>query len=310
MSRKKLIAGGIILLALITAIAGLSTGSSNLGTSEQDSVGVIYVEGAIMGGRQSVFSTLAASEDIMSQIRQAAKDPSVKAVVLRVNSPGGGVAATQEITRELDRLQETGKPLVVSMGDSAASGGYWVSAAADKIFANKGTTTGSIGVIMTLQNMEELYEKIGIDFEVYKSGPHKDIGSSSREVTQEESELLQEIVDELFEEFVTVVAEGRDMPRQEVEALATGRVLTGQQALEAGLVDEIGNYYDAVDAAATMVGITGEPNIKTFGKNAVWTSFLEGKLGDHFFSQLLSEEGIAPAPTVGPLLLAVPGDFQ
>lgn len=310
MSRKKLIAGGIILLALVTAFASLTSGPSTL-APEQDSIGVITVAGTIMGGQQSVFNAVAGSEDIMAQIRQAAEDPSVKAVVLRVNSPGGGVAATQEITRELEKLQKKGKPLVVSMGDTAASGGYWVSAAADKIFANRGTLTGSIGVIMTLQNLEELYEKIGIDFDVYKSGPYKDIGSSSREATPEESEILQTMVDEIFAEFVNVVAEGRNLPREQVEQLATGRVFTGQQALEAGLVDEIGNYYDALQEAGKMAGIKGEPKIKTFGKKRVWESFLDGRLEGLWFSQRLLQEGNEAVPiTVGPMLLAVPGDIQ
>lgn len=307
MSRKKLIAGGIILLALVAAAASLSTSPSSSMASGKDMVGVITVEGTIMGGQQSLVSAIAGSETVMSHIRAAAKDPSVKAVVLRINSPGGGVAAAQEITRELEKLQATGKPLVVSMGDTAASGGYWIAAGADKIFANEGTLTGSIGVIMTLQNLEELYEKIGLDFEVFKSGPYKDIGSSNREVTQAEKEILQGMVDEIFAEFVDVVAEGRKLPRQDVERLATGRIYTGKQALEAKLVDEIGNYYDAVQEAAKMAGIEGEPSIKTFGEKKLLNSLLQGGLKKFSVSDYLSGLGKgADLFIAGPMLLVVP----
>lgn len=307
MSRKKLIAGGIILLAVVAAVASLSTSSRPSMALGKEAVGVISIEGTIMGGRQSVFDAAAASENIMSQVRAAAKDPSVKAVVLRINSPGGGVAATQEITRELEKFQATGKPLVVSMGDSAASGGYWIAAGADKIFANEGTLTGSIGVIMTLQNLEELYEKIGLDFEVFKSGPYKDIGSSSREMTQAEKKIMQDMVDEIFAEFVDVVAAGRDLPRQEVEQLATGRIFTGKQALEAKLIDAIGNYYDAVQEAGKMAGIEGEPSIKTFGEKNLLNSLLQGRLKGLNFIDYLSGSGTGTDSTVnGPMLLAIP----
>jgi len=304
MSRKKLIAGGIILLAIIAAVGSLVT-SNNASVSGAETVGVIPIKGTILGGRQSIFESVAGSEDIMYQIRAAAADPSVKAIVLRINSPGGGVAATQEIARELEKLKSTGKPLVVSMGDTAASGAYWIAAGADKIFANEGTLTGSIGVIMTLQNLEELYKKIGLDFEVFKSGPYKDIGSSSREVTPEEKEIIQGMVDEIFAEFVDVVAQGRNLPRQEVEKLATGRIFTGKQAVEAKLVDAIGNYYDAVQEAAQMAGIKGEPSVKVFGKKNMLSSFLEGSgasLTDYFSGSGKEFDYTAP----GPMLLVVP----
>lgn len=320
MSRKKVIAGGIILLAIITAAVSFFPSSGSSVASGKETVGVIPIEGAIMGGQQSIFQSAAASEDIMAQIRAAADDPSVKAVVLRVNSPGGGVAATQEIARELEKLKKTGKPLVVSMGDTAASGGYWISASADKIFANPGTLTGSIGVIMTLQNLEELYQKLGIDFNVFKSGPYKDIGSTSREMTPQEKQILQGIVDEAFDEFITVVAEGRDLPRQEVEKLATGRVFTGRQALEAGLVDEMGNYYDAVQEAARLAGIKGEPSIKMFGEKSMLSSLLEGSLLKGFLfgdrrkevnlDDLTGSGGQTDLVSTGPMLLAVPNNLN
>lgn len=311
MSRKRLIAGGIILLALVVAVASVSDGPSPQIKSGKANVGVIPIEGPIMGGSQDFFSSVAGSEDIMLQIREAARDSSVKAVVLRINSPGGSVAATQEIATEIKKLKATGKPVVASMGDTAASGGYWIAAGADKIYANSGTLTGSIGVIMSLQNLEELYEKIGMDFEVFKSGPYKDIGSSTREMTPEERTILQGMVDEIFNEFVDVVAEGRNLSRQEVEKIATGRIFTGQQALDAKLVDEVGNQYDAVQEAARMSGIQGEPSIKYFKETNMFGSFLEGRLEGAELLDYLTNTGqnFSPAPA-GPMLLAIPSDLQ
>ena len=311
MSRKKLIAGGIILLAVIVAVASITSDPTSKKGSGEGVVGVIPVEGAIMGGTQNLFSGIAGSEDIMEQVREAAQDPSVKAVVLRINSPGGGVAATQEISREIEKLKKTGKPVVASMGDTAASGGYWLSAAADKIYANAGTITGSIGVRMDTQNLQELYKKLGIDFDVIKSGPYKDIGSTSREITPEERNILQGMVDEIFSEFVNVVAQGRKMPREEVEKLATGRIFTGKQAKDLKLVDEIGNYYDAVQGAARMAGIKGEPTVKYFGKTSVFSSFLEGKGDLSLFIRYLLESGSLPSQQINaPLLLAVPDSLE
>lgn len=309
MSRKKIIGGVIILLAVIVAVASLYGGPDGGRASGKETVGVIPVEGTIMGGQQNFFNTVATSENVMSQIRAAAQDPSVKAVVLRINSPGGSVAATQEIAGELKKLKETGKPLVVSMGDTAASGGYWLAVSGDKIYANSGTLTGSIGVIMSLQNLEELYKKVGVDVDVFKSGPYKDMGSPSREVTEKEKDILQGMVDEIFNDFVDAVAQGRNLPRQDVEKLATGRVFTGQQALDAKLIDDIGNYYDAVQEAARMAGIKGKPSIKVFGKTGVLGSFLEGRLGG--LAELLAGTGKNFSSGIsGPMLLAVPSDLQ
>lgn len=312
MSRKKLVAGGIILLAILVAAASWKPGpSEGIAPKGGAAVGVIPIEGTIMGGAQDLFSSVAGSEDIMDQIREAAEDPSVKAVVLRINSPGGGVAATQEISRELAKLKETGKPVVASMGDTAASGGYWLAAMADKIYANSGTLTGSIGVRMDTQNLEELYKKLGMEFEVIKSGPYKDIGSSSREMTPEERSILQGMVNEIFAEFVDVVAQGRDLPREEVEKLATGRIFTGKQAKNVKLVDEIGNYYDAIQGAANLAGIEGEPEVKVFGTTSIFDSFLRGKGSlPELAKYLLSSDSMQPQQITGPLLLAVPGNLE
>lgn len=299
------------MLAVIVAVASLNPGPSSQIASGGEKIGVIPIEGAIMGGSQDIFGGVAGSESIMSHIRDAAEDPSVKAVVLRINSPGGSVGATQEIYREIEKLKETGKPVVASMGETAASGGYWLSTAADKIYANSGTLTGSIGVIMQTPNLEELYEKLGMEFEVIKSGPHKDIGSTSREITPEERDILQGIVDEIFAEFIDVVAEGRNLPREEVEKLATGRIFTGNQAKDVKLVDEIGNYYDAVRGAAAMAGIKGEPDIIVFGETNVFASLFKSKGNlSGLIYRFLGLESFRSQHITGPLLLAVPGSLE
>jgi len=182
-------------------------------------------------------------------------------VVLRINSPGGSIGAVQEIYEEVNRLKEKGKKVVVSMGDVGASGAYYIACAADKIVANPGTITGSIGVLMSLGNMEELFRKIGIKIEVIKRGKHKDIGSLSREMTAEERRLLQGVIDDAYDQFLRVVIEGRNLKKSKAEKLAQGQVFTGRQAKDLGLIDEIGNFQDAVRLAGKLAGIPGEPKV-------------------------------------------------
>ncbi|NLC78028.1 MAG: signal peptide peptidase SppA [Clostridia bacterium] len=241
--------------------------------SGRDAIAVIHIEGTIGGATGGLFSGGADALSVMAKIRQAKDDPEAKAVVLRINSPGGSAAAAQEIAREIERLKETGKVVVASMGDSAASGGYWIAAMADRIMANPATMTGSIGVIMQTANLEELYRNVGIDYYTYKSGPHKDMGAANRPPTEEEQEIFQGMIDYIYEQVVTVVAEGRRMSRQQVLELADGRVFTGAQALELGLVDELGNYYDALALAQELAGLEGEPLVKTYDRRGVpWDS--------------------------------------
>jgi protease IV len=181
-------------------------------------------------------------------------------VILRVDSPGGGVGPSQEIHREVLRLKEK-KPVVVSMGAVAASGGYYVSCAADKIIANEGTITGSIGVIMEFLNVERLFEWAGLKSRVIKSGKYKDIGSGTREMTDEEKKLLQAMVDDVHDQFVSAIVESRGIERATVLSFADGRVFSGRQAKEIGLVDELGNFRDAVAKAAELAGIEGDPKL-------------------------------------------------
>jgi len=195
---------------------------------------VIHVTGVIgMGSDASFLSDQLSHSELLSQIRQASKDPLIKAVVLRVDSPGGGVVASNEIYNALQKLRDEGKNLVVSMGTVAASGGYYISTPADSIFANPDTLTGSLGVIISSLNYEETFDKVGLRQVIYKSGEFKDILSPARDATPEEQEILQTYVDEAYYGFVDVIVEGRNLPREEVLELADGRIYSGRQALEA-----------------------------------------------------------------------------
>jgi len=287
--RKKLVIG--LLLALIVVplllIAVINPAGSNKKGRRLvsgETIGVINVEGIIMGGRSDagIFGGPAAgADDLMSQLKEAREDESIKAVVLRINSPGGTAAAAQEIGEEIDKLRKSGKKVVASMGDLAASGGYWLAVKADKIVANPATMTGSIGVIMEFQNLQELYGKLGVDTETIKSGPHKDMGSAARRLSDEERQILQGMVNDIYNQFVDVVAKGRKMDKDQVRKLADGRIFTGRQAKELGLVDRLGNYYDALEVAKELAEIKGEPDIYEFGPRSPW-DFLATKAESYF----------------------------
>lgn len=215
----------------------------------RDQVGVVEVEGAIVDSRK-----------IIEQLHSFHENGSVKAIVLRIDSPGGGVGPSQEIHDEVKRI-DADKPIVVSMGSVAASGGYYIAAPAREIFANPGTLTGSIGVIMEFANFQELLEKIGLHSEVVKSGKHKDIGSPVRPMTEEDRALLQALIDDVHSQFVDSVATGRHLDVQTVRRLADGRIFTGRQARELGLVDELGSLEAAVRRAGELGGIDGKPKV-------------------------------------------------
>ncbi|MBA7693225.1 hypothetical protein ES703_101801 [subsurface metagenome] len=211
---------------------------------------------------------------VRDYLRKAESDGGVKAVVLRINSPGGSAAASQEIALEVRRFkEETGKPVVISMGDVAASGGYYISAYADKIVANPGTLTGSIGVISHFIYIEGLLEKLGLELETIKTGRHKDMGIWP--LTGKQRQIMQDITDDLYEQFVAAVAEGRGLPVAEVRQLATGQLYTGGQALDLGLVDNLGGLDTAIDLAASLAGIS-IPEIEEYSPP---TSFFEKLLG-------------------------------
>jgi protease IV len=212
-----------------------------------DRIALIRIEGPILD-----------SKDTIDELKEHIKDSSIKAIVLRVDSPGGAVAPSQEIYEEV-RKAVVKKKIIVSMGSVAASGGYYIAAPASRIIANPGTLTGSIGVIMEVPNLEGLMNKIGVKTEVIKSGKHKDIASVFRGIGKEEREILQNVLDNVHEQFITAVAEGRKMLPDDIRKIADGRVFTGEQALKAGLVDELGNLEDAIKTAASLAGIKGEP---------------------------------------------------
>ena len=222
-------------------------------------VALIRVNGVIVSGRSSPFDTAsAASDNIIDEINQAKNDPSVRAIVLMVNSPGGSVIGSDVIYRA---LKDAGKPVVVMMGETAASGGFYISMAGQWIVANPNTLTGSIGVISEFPNASGLLQKVGVDFVVVTSGPRKDIGSPYREMTADERAYWQSIVDETYQGFVAIVAEGRHKTVDEIKPLADGGVYTGRQALKLGLVDQLGYDDDAIAKAAELGGITGKPRI-------------------------------------------------
>lgn len=219
----------------------------NLPFIESNRIALVRIEGMIIDSSKTV-------EDL----KNYAKDPLIKAVVLRIDSPGGAVVPAQEIYKEIKKVVQK-KKVIVSMGSVAASGGYYIASPATKIIANPGTLTGSIGVIMEIPNIEGLMDKLGIKTEIVKSGKHKDMASFFKGIGEEERIILQEVLDNVHEQFITAVAEGRTMLYEDVKELADGRIFTGEQALEAGLVDELGSLEDAIRIAAEMSGIKGEP---------------------------------------------------
>jgi len=234
--------------------------------------GILFFIGRYSGGKSSRFSfgdkiaiveikgVISQSSWIIEELRQYLEDDGVKAIILRIDSPGGGVGPAQEIYREVMKIKLK-KKVVTSMGSVAASGGYYVACASDLIVANPGTITGSIGVIMQFSNFEELLKKIGIKGMVLKSGEHKDIGSPFREMTPEEKAIMQEVLDNVHQQFIQAVADGRKLDRSKVIQVADGRILTGEQAKNLGLVDQMGNLQDTIDITAKMAGIVGKPTV-------------------------------------------------
>ncbi len=218
------------------------------------------------------------SKSVVDLLHEYEKRPRVKAIVLRIDSPGGGVAATQEIYEEVNKIREKGeKPIIASLGSVAASGGYYVACGAEKIVANPGTLTGSIGVLINIVNMEELLKKIGIDMKTITSGELKDIGSISRELTPSQEKLLRGIIDNIHSQFLRVIEERRGLTGEELVFVADARIFTGEQALEKRLIDELGNLSDAIEIAARAAGIEGEPRIVEEKKRFSLLQFILGK---------------------------------
>ncbi len=227
-----------------------------------------------------ITGVLLESKSVIENIQKAKKDKSIKAIVIRINSPGGGVAPSQDIYREIVRAKKD-KPVIASLSSVAASGGYYIACAADKILASPGSLTGSIGVIMNFSNMERLFEKIGLKNYVIKSGKYKDIGSPLREMTANEKNMLQAVIDNVHAQFIGAVAEGRVLAREKVETIADGRIFSGEQAVDLGLVDKLGNLQDSVLLAARTVGIKGDPKVVYLKKKKGIVEYIFNKAGIH-----------------------------
>jgi len=264
-------------------------------TADENKVAVIPLSGPVQAEGTALFfgGSVISPQLVRNQLERAREDYAVKAVVLQIESPGGSVAACQEILNEIERLE---KPIVVSLGTLAASGGYFISAKADKIVALPGTLTGSIGVISQVPNLKGLFEKLGIEMEVFTAGKYKDMYAGVRELTPEERELLQEMTDELYDQFVQVVVDGRGLSEAKVRDLATGQLYTGKQAKELGLVDELGGLNTAIDLAASLAGIE-EPKVEYYRREvpSLLSSLLEmdwQKLQSLIQMQSLGAEGI------------------
>lgn len=240
----------------------------------QDRVAVIALEGMIFDSIQTQSSpfmgkSLDASQ-AKSELKKALKNDKVKAVLMRVNSPGGTVPASQDLYRLINELKEKSKPVVVSMGDVCASGCYYLASTADSIYAARGTLTGSIGVIMQGLNFNGLLAKLGIQNQTFTAGKYKDLGSSLRPMSPEEEKIIQALLDDSYQQFLNDVSKGRGIDYQELKAKAEGLIYTGQQALEAGLVDEIGNYDDAKEKVKELLTTKGYENAATIHFSETW----------------------------------------
>ena len=239
-------------------------------------VAVVEIEGIILDG-----------DHVVHELLDYAENPAVKAVVVRVNSPGGVVAPTQEIYSAVQRVRKAGKPVVASFGAVAASGGYYVGAATNRIFANPGTLTGSIGVVMQMANVEGLLKKVGVEYVVVKAGAYKDVGNFARTMTPEERRILQALLDDVHGQFIAAVAQGRGLEESAVRAVADGRIYSGAQAKNLKLVDELGGFEEAVEAAGKLGGIPGKPKLILPRKRFSFTDLLKSELGIGVPSTLL-----------------------
>lgn len=280
MEKKNLILGLIFLyfLSLIAAIYLISQSTKRVipktvtgkwapfreeAVISKEQIAVIKIYGPIGLSRGLGVPVGVDVDRLIKKLQNIREKPEIKGVVLKIDSPGGSVASVQEIYSEIKKLREREKIVVASLGDVCASGGYYLACGADKIVANPGTLTGSIGVILELANLEELFKKIGVKIETIKSGRHKDIGSYARKLTPEEKEILQNLINDAYEQFINVIIEGRNIERGKVLQFADGRIFTAQHGLELGLIDKLGTAEEAINLTAELAGIKGKPKIVT-----------------------------------------------
>lgn len=266
---------GALGVCAVLGFMGLLTLGAALSGSAGSRVALIEVNGAISdGGAASLFGGTGGAREFMQQVAKAREDSTIKAVVIRINSPGGSSAASQEMYQAVRRLRDK-KPVVASMGDVAASGGYYVAAACNKIYANPSTLTGSIGVITQMMNYQGLFRKVGLDSTTIKSGKFKDAGNPSRPLTAEEKALFQAMVNDVYQQFVADVLDGRKaatngkLTRAKLLKIADGRVLTGRRAKDALLVDETGGLYEAINEAGKLGNISGTPKVKKYSSGGL-----------------------------------------
>lgn len=248
----------IFFLIVLLVLFSISSTSDIELTGIGDKIAIVELEGIITS-----------SHSIVNQFKRYQRDNSIRAIVFRINSPGGGIAASQEIYAHVKRVRDSGKPVIASMASVAASGGYYVALGADSIMANPGTTTGSIGVIAEFPNFTKLMDKLGIRVTIIKSGHYKDTGTPYRDLTVADREYLQAWINDGYEQFISAVAEERRMSKDTIRRLADGRVYSGQQAYNLALIDTLGTFEDAVRLAADAAGIKGEPRLVRQQRNKV-----------------------------------------
>lgn len=270
---------GLVFVTSIVCIGGIVLlGITQTDGPTGDHVAVVEVHGPITTREQTGLFVAegASAERLVRELREIRENGGAKAVLLDVDSPGGSALASEQIHAEILRVQDAGIPVVAYFGSSAASGAYYISAPADSIISNAATVTGSIGVITQVPNLEELYEKIGVDMQVIAVGEFKDMMQPSRELTDEERQIIQDIQLETYDAFVDVIVNGRDMSEAEVRELADGRVYSGLQAVDNGLVDELGDYYHAVSVAGELGGLGDDPDLRDYspGVPGFWDIFL------------------------------------
>ena len=264
---KRWLVGAVLVLALISVPFALRLSGERVAPGGAGgSVALIHLVGTIRSQGDDAVGERRGVEPVIDALNSARKDRRVAAVVLRINSPGGSAAASQEVHRAVLKVREAGKPVVVSMADTAASGAFYVAVAADRILANPATITGSIGVYAQFLNLSELADRYGVKLETVKTGPFKDLGNPTEPLTESERQVMQAVVDDSLDQFVAAIAEGRKLDPEVVRNLADGRIFTGNQARELGLIDDFGGLEDAIQLAAELGGIEGEPRVIRFGR--------------------------------------------
>lgn len=276
MARRPLVTGIVVFVVLAVAFF-LGTYLTALlieqPPSESNQIALVRIEGVIMDAGEPV-----------DQLREFAENEAIKAILIRIDSPGGAVVPSQEIYDEVRKIRAEGRQkIVVSMGSVAASGGYYIASASDRIIANPGTLTGSIGVIMEMPNFEGLMKKIGVESTVIKSGSRKDLISPFRKLGDEERAILQRVMDDVHDQFIQAVADGRGLEKDTVAAIADGQVFTGRQAKDEGLIDEIGSFEDAIKITGELAGIVGRPVVvepkRRFSLSDYLSALFGGRIG-------------------------------